>query len=151
MDNPIHQPITNRTMPACTILPVLTYTDLEQSIAWLSKTFGFTERWRVGNHRAQLAYDDGVIVLTAKHNAGTHSPAAATNDHSLLVRVKDVAAHYERAKKNGASILEEPADYLYGERQYSCLDPDGHVWMFSQSIADLAPEDWGGVSANKKG
>ncbi len=32
----------------------------------------------------------------------------------------------------------------YGERQYSAEDPAGHQWTFSETIADVAPEDWGG-------
>ena len=33
------------------------------------------------------------------------------------------------------------------ERQYTAQDHAGHWWTFSQHIADLAPEDWGAVSA----
>jgi hypothetical protein len=36
--------------------------------------------------------------------------------------------------------------YPFGECQYGVVDPGGHRWTFSQSIADLAPEDWGGTS-----
>jgi len=37
------------------------------------------------------------------------------------------------------------ADYPYGERQYTVEDPGGHRWTFSQTIADVAPEKWGGA------
>jgi uncharacterized glyoxalase superfamily protein PhnB len=37
-----------------------------------------------------------------------------------------------------------PVDYPYGERQYSAVDPGGHVWTFSESIADVDPASWGG-------
>jgi len=37
-----------------------------------------------------------------------------------------------------------PADYPYGERQYTAEDLAGHVWTFSLSINDVAPEEWGG-------
>jgi len=39
-----------------------------------------------------------------------------------------------------------PADYPYGERQYTAEGLAGHCWTFSQSIADVAPEEWGGTS-----
>jgi uncharacterized glyoxalase superfamily protein PhnB len=32
-----------------------------------------------------------------------------------------------------------------GERQYSAEDLGGHVWTFSQSIADVDPASWGGI------
>jgi|GEM_PF-2851740 hypothetical protein len=39
----------------------------------------------------------------------------------------------------GAVILRPAQDYAYGERQYSA-----NVWTFTQSIADVRPEEWGG-------
>ena len=60
------------------------------------------------------------------------------------VRVDDVDAHHAHAAASGARILRPPADYPYGERQYTALDLAGHVWTFSQSIADVDPADWGG-------
>jgi hypothetical protein len=38
----------------------------------------------------------------------------------------------------------EPTDFEYGERQYTAEDPFGHRWTFSQTLRDVAPEDWGG-------
>jgi hypothetical protein len=32
------------------------------------------------------------------------------------------------------------------ERQYTAEDLGGHRWTFAQSIADVAPEEWGGLS-----
>ncbi|MGO9885060.1 MAG: glyoxalase, partial [Solirubrobacteraceae bacterium] len=45
-------------------------------------------------------------------------------------------------------LLDEPTDFPYGERQYNAIDLGGHHWTFSQSIADVAPEQWGGTSAS---
>jgi hypothetical protein len=41
----------------------------------------------------------------------------------------------------GAPIVSSPADYPYGERQYTAEDLAGHRWTFTQAIADLAPDD----------
>ena len=46
---------------------------------------------------------------------------------------------------DGAVVVEQRQS---GERQYTAVDLGGHVWTFSQSIADVAPEGWGGVSAS---
>jgi uncharacterized glyoxalase superfamily protein PhnB len=66
--------------------------------------------------------------------------------HSIVIRVEDVDSHYARARQGGARILRPPEDFPYGERAYSAEDLEGHRWTFTQSIADVAPEDWGGVS-----
>lgn len=63
-----------------------------------------------------------------------------------MVRVEDAGAHHEQASRRGARILHPPTDYPYGERQYEVEDLAGHRWTFSESIADVAPEDWGGAA-----
>jgi uncharacterized glyoxalase superfamily protein PhnB len=126
-------------MPASTVIPVLGYEDVGEAIAWLCGAFGFTERWRAGSHRAQLAVGDGAVALTEQGG----EPQAA----EVMVRVDDVDAHHARARKLGAKVVRGPADYPYGERQYTAVDPGGHHWTFSETIADVAPEEWGGASA----
>jgi len=46
-----------------------------------------------------------------------------------------VNAHFERARKAGAAILEEPKDTFYGHRRYGAEDPEGHQWYFAQEPA----------------
>jgi uncharacterized glyoxalase superfamily protein PhnB len=128
-------------MPQSTVIPVLGYEHVGEAIVWLCRTFGFTERWRAGSHRAQLAVGDGAVALTERD--GDARPA------EVMVRIDDVDAHFERARVNRAEILREPADYPYGERQYTAVDPGGHHWTFSETIADVAPEDWGGTAAGR--
>jgi hypothetical protein len=38
----------------------------------------------------------------------------------------------------------------FGERVYTVEDLAGHRWTFSQSIADVAPEQWGATIARPK-
>ncbi len=142
--------VHNRTMPSCTVIPVLAYNNVETAIEWLCRTFGFTERWRAGNHRAQLSFGEGTIAVTAQSQQtdGTTSSQHISPHHSLMVRVSDVTAHYEHTTRHGAQVLLPPADFPYGERQYTVTDIGGHIWTFSQSIADLLPEDWGGKSGH---
>jgi uncharacterized glyoxalase superfamily protein PhnB len=61
------------------------------------------------------------------------------------VRVADVDSHYKHAKKTGARIINPPAEYPYGERQYTVEDIAGHLWTFSETIADVDPDLWGGT------
>jgi uncharacterized glyoxalase superfamily protein PhnB len=130
--------IDNRSMPSCPVLPVLGYDDVAEAVAWLCDTFGFRERWRAGSHRAQVAIGDAAIAVT---DAGSGSSRA-----TVMVRVEDVVAHHARATERGAQVVAPPADFPYGERQYTVQDLGGHTWTFSQSIADVSPEDWGGTS-----
>jgi uncharacterized glyoxalase superfamily protein PhnB len=133
-------------MPPSSVIPEFVYEDVGEAIGWLSDKFGFQVRWQAGDHRAQLWLNGGTVVVTEPRTS-----KALSGPQSLLVRVPDVRAHYERARERGAKILEGPRDFPYGERQYAAEDLGGHHWGFSQSIADLgrvplAPEEWGGAS-----
>ncbi|MBZ9738668.1 VOC family protein [Mesorhizobium sp. CO1-1-4] len=133
----------NRSMPASTVIPVLSYPDVEAASRWLCEAFGFELRLTIGNHRAQLGFGDGAVVVTTLKRRGS-APSPGDEGFSVMVRVEDVDAHHRRAMRSGAMALTEPTSYPYGERQYSCRDLAGHAWTFSQTIADAAPEEWGG-------
>jgi uncharacterized glyoxalase superfamily protein PhnB len=137
---------TNRSIPAASVVPVLIYPDVQAAADWLSAAFGFEERVRIGdNHRAQMRWDTGaLIVADVRHDQ--RPPRAGEVTHSVLVRVADARSHCERARAHGARILMEPTDFEYGERQYTAEDHAGHRWTFSQTLADVAPEEWGGQS-----
>jgi uncharacterized glyoxalase superfamily protein PhnB len=37
-----------------------------------------------------------------------------------------------------------PETYPFGERQYTARDFAGHVWTFTQTVANVEPGAWGG-------
>ena len=126
-------------MPPSVIIPVLAYPDVRAAVEWLCRNFGFVERLRIGDHRAQLTFEGGAIAVT-----GGAVSAASNVSHSIMIRVADVDDHHSRAKRSGVEILTPPTDFPYGERQYSAVDLGGHVWTFSQTVADSDPKTWGG-------
>ncbi len=133
-------------MPRSPVIPELVYPDVREAVAWLCDAFGFAERWVAGDHRAQLAVDDAAVVVMTTDvwdHAAPHGDAAT---HGVMVGVEDVDAHHARAKAHEARILDDPTDFPYGERQYNAEDHAGHRWTFSQTIADVTPEEWGGQS-----
>jgi uncharacterized glyoxalase superfamily protein PhnB len=141
---------TNRSIPASTVIPVLVYPDVREAVAWLGAAFGFVEQVRIGeDHRSQLGFGDGAVIIgDVRHDR--RPPRAGEVTHSVMVRVDDVAAHCGRAREHGARIVMEPTDFEYGERQYAAEDPAGHQWTFSQTLADVAPEEWGGTSVTPR-
>ncbi|MGI5236852.1 VOC family protein [Dactylosporangium sp. CA-139066] len=137
---------TNRSIPAATVIPVLTYPDVRAAVAWLEAAFGFAERVRIGeDHRAQMRVGDGALIV-ADTGGERGAPTGGPVTHAVMVRVDDARAHCEHARAHGARIVMEPADFEYGERQYQAEDLAGHRWTFSQTLADVAPEEWGGTT-----
>jgi uncharacterized glyoxalase superfamily protein PhnB len=136
---------SNRSIPRSAVIPVLIYPDVREAVAWLTAAFGFAERVQIGeNHRSQLSFGDGAVIAgDVRHDRRPPRPGEVT--HSVMVRVDAVDAHCERAREHGATILMEPTDFEYGERQYTAGDPAGHQWTFSETLRDIAPEEWGGI------
>jgi uncharacterized glyoxalase superfamily protein PhnB len=91
-------------------------------------------RLRIGAHRAQLQFGGGEIVISQ-----SSLPDAAPGSGSVMVRVEAIDAHFHRARQNGARIVRDLEDFPYGERQYTCLDPAGHSWTFSETIGTSLP------------
>jgi len=138
----------NRSIPSSTVIPVLIYPDVRAAVAWLGAAFGFAERVRIGEaHRAQLAFGDGAVIVGDTHG-DRRPPRPDEVTHSVTVRVDDVRAHCARAREHGARIVMEPTDFEYGERQYTAEDLAGHQWTFSETLADVAPEEWGGQTVS---
>ena len=135
---------SNRSMPLAQVIPELAYPDVIAATNWLTGAFGFSVRLRIGDHRAQLGFGTGAIVLRAGAAPGPEASAS----HSVMVRVQDVDAHYARALAAGAKVSGSPTTHPYGERQYAAQDLAGHWWVFSQSVEDVHPSQWGGELLN---
>ncbi len=139
--------LTNRSAPPATVTPVLNYPDVREAVAWLERAFGFGERVRIGeDHRAQLRVgEDGSIVVADVH--GDHvAPRGGVVTQLIKLRVPDVDAAFERAREAGAKVLQEPHTWEYGERSGVVEDPAGHRWELTQTVRDVEPEEWGGVT-----
>ena len=87
-----------------------------------------------------MEIDTGLLML-AKPGADFRSPRRLGAATSLVhVYVDDLHAHYERAKAAGAVIRSEPTEKPYGTIQYSAVDPEGHLWLFSEQVRTPDPE-----------
>ena len=128
------------------------YRDPGRMIDWLCRAFGFTVRIRVEGddgriEHSELTYGEGLIMVggeradaSARWGVNMRSPlSAGCNTQGLMVYVDDVDAHCARARAEGATIVDEPALHDYGEefwadRSYGVVDPEGHLWWFSQRM-----------------
>jgi uncharacterized glyoxalase superfamily protein PhnB len=134
------------------VVPILVYEDVGKAVDWLCGAFGFRERLRAAGPggsitHAQLDIAEGAVML-GRQGAEFRPPRSNEVSQYVTVRVEDVDKHFERVRQCGARILQSPADKPFGERQYTVEDLGGHRWTFSQSIADVAPEEWGATLAS---
>jgi uncharacterized glyoxalase superfamily protein PhnB len=139
--------LTNRSAPPATVTPVLVYPDVRAAVAWLEAAFGFEERVRIGDgHRAQLRVGlDGAVVV-ADVGGERVAPDGGGETHVVKVRVPDVDSAFARARERGARIVEDLNTWEYGERSGVLEDIGGHRWELTQTLRDVEPEEWGGIT-----
>jgi uncharacterized glyoxalase superfamily protein PhnB len=134
----------NRSIPPVTVIPVLVYPDVRAAVAWLTRAFGFAERVRIGDaHRAQLAIGHDGAMIVADVGGEQRAPSPGVVTQVVKVRVDDVDAQFERARTFGARVVEPPTEQPYGERECTVEDLAGHRWQFTQTVRDVAPEEYG--------
>ena len=140
--------LSNRSAPPATVTPVLMYADVRAAVAWLQAAFGFEERVRIGDgHRAQLRVgSDGAVVVADVSSGDRVAPSGDGMTHLIKVRVADVDAAFERARDQGARVVEELTTWEYGERSGVVEDLGGHRWELTQTVRDVVPEEWGGMT-----
>jgi uncharacterized glyoxalase superfamily protein PhnB len=138
---------SNRSAPPATVTPVLVYPDVRAAVAWLEAAFGFEERVRIGDaHRAQMRVGvDGAIVV-ADVGGDRAAPNGGGTTHLIKVRVADVDSAFARACERGGRVVEDLTTWEYGERSGIVEDIGGHRWELTQTVRDVEPEDWGGVT-----
>ncbi len=131
----------------------LYYREAGKMIDWLCEAFGFEiilkvegENGRV--EHSELKYGEGLIMVgeerfgaASRWNVDMKSPLSlgGANTQGLMVFVDDVDTHCAHARNAGAKIVEKPSLNDYGEeywadRSYGAVDPEGHLWWFTQRV-----------------
>jgi uncharacterized glyoxalase superfamily protein PhnB len=127
------------------VTPILAVADVRRAVDWYGSVFGFVEHVRIGEaHRAQLGLDgERAEVIVRELKDDEHGAVAGSE---IMLRVDDVNAVLEAARRSGAHGDAAGRDMPYGERQGSVTDPFGHRWVLTQTVRDADPADWGGAT-----
>jgi len=138
-----------------TFTPAVFYKDPLAAIAWLQRVFGFELASLITDAQGKLAHSEltfqgGVLDVGGEWEgsivgpARMRSPATVEGVNTQFVRIQmedGLDAHCEHARAQGANITAEPEDQFYGARTYRVVDPEGHVWSFSQEVRVVSTED----------
>jgi len=142
-------------MSGPTFTPAVFYKDPMAAIDWLQRVFGFEVASLITDPEGRLAHSElifrggsltvggeweGAIVGPAR----MRSPATVEGVNTQFVRIQledGLDAHFEHARAEGANITDGPADQFYGSRTYRVVDPEGHVWNFSQDVRVVTVEE----------
>jgi uncharacterized glyoxalase superfamily protein PhnB len=122
------------------ITPYLYYEDVGGALKFLAKAFGFRKHGRAMSRpdgrviHAVMKLGDDFVMMGCPGSKYKNPKRLGQATQSLLINVPNIDRHFQRARKAGATILEEPKDTFYGQRRYGAEDPEGHQWYFVQKI-----------------
>ncbi len=139
------------TAPRPSVVPLLWYDKPRDAIAWLEAALGFEARMIVGDDgggviHSELTFGDGAIYVVGpgspdQAGASPLQTGGVNTQHIHMNLAGGLDAHCERARAAGARILREPADQPYGDRVYTCADPERHRWSFGEPTVALTAQE----------
>lgn len=123
-----------------TVIPALSYRDAGAALELLTKTFGFAEHsvYRDDGGKvlhAELSFGNGMVMIGPTSDTAFGKMMRQPADvggvtATVYAIVTDPDAHHARALAAGLEIVMPLRDEFYGGREYSCRDPEGHIWTF---------------------
>jgi PhnB protein len=131
-----------------TLTPFLCVADGRAAIAFYTEVLGATvvsvmDTPSGGVAHAELDFGHGRLQLSdAMPDYGLRAPdRPETVDHSIAFYCADVDAVTALAAERGATVREQPTDFVTGDRFASILDPFGHRWSIMTRVEDISPEE----------
>lgn len=90
---------------------------------------------------AEVAIGD-LVVAVKDEDDGDPSPTTLGGSPVILaLHVDDADRVADAMVREGARVVHPVQDAPYGQRGGRVADPYGHLWMISQQIEDLSPEE----------
>ena len=143
------------------VAPLLWYERPHEAIDWLQKALGFEAVIVVsgdgdGVMHSELTFGNGAIYVVGPpgigggHGGASPGQVGGRNTQSVHLNLTEgLDAHCETARAHGAKIEREPADQPYGDRVYTCVDPEGHSWSFGQPVKVMSAEEMAKATGRK--
>lgn len=131
------------------LVPYLVAKDAARAIDFYVEAFGAVEDFRMtdpGDGRvghAELAIGGSRLMLADEYpDFGAVGPETIGGTPvTFHLATEAVDADVARAVAAGATLLRQPTDQSFGERNAVLIDPFGHRWMLSQTIETVTPAE----------
>lgn len=121
--------------------PGLRYRDVQAAVDWLSQAFGFELRTLDADANgtvryAELSFGSTIIMVGAVSGFDIDRYMKQPDDiggaetQCCYYVVDDLDALYVRARRAGSEIVIDLTTRPSGARDFTCRDPEGHLWCF---------------------
>ena len=132
-----------------TVTPCLIVSDVNHAVDFYTQALGaelLTQANDLSDSfavQASVKIGNSVIILQAENLAsGLLSPLSQANgSNQLHLYVEDIDALWARALAAGATVISEPVDTYWGDRNGVLLDMFGHRWSLASRIEHVSIEE----------
>lgn len=130
------------------VYPYLRVKDAAAAIEFYTQVFGAKEQVRLFEPSGRIGHAElslgGVTLMLSDEfpEYGIVGPQSIGGTGAAIkLRVVNADAIAVRAVAAGATMVREPADEFYGERDCTIRDPFGHEWILAHTIEKISPEE----------
>jgi uncharacterized glyoxalase superfamily protein PhnB len=131
------------------VVPYLIVKGAAGAIDFYGKAFGARELYRLVDPvdqrigHAELAFGDSLVMLADEYpDFGAVGPETIGGSPvKLHLDVQDADAAFDRAVRNGGTVLRPLRNEFHGARSGLIGDPFGYAWFVSQKVEDLTPAE----------
>ncbi len=128
------------------LYPRLVVSDAARAIDFYTVAFGAEEVARYTDADGKIVHAElrigGAVVAVKDEGDGDPSPPTLGGSPVIMaLDVSDADAVGDAMTRAGATVVYPIQDWPYGSRGGRLADPFGHLWMVSQQIQDLAPDE----------
>ncbi|MDG9709355.1 VOC family protein [Streptomyces sp. DH10] len=137
---------TNGTLSLTRLYARLVVSDGPRAIDFYRTAFGAEEIERYTGPdgkivHAMLRLGDAVIAVKDADESDPAPDSLGGSPVIMALDVSDADAVAEAMLRGGARVVYPVADQHYGQRGGRLADPFGHLWMISQTIEELTPQE----------
>jgi PhnB protein len=130
------------------VFPYLRVKGAAAAIDFYTRVFGAQERFRISEPSGSIGHAElslGAATLMLSDEFPEYGivgpPSTGSTGAAIKLRVVNADAMAVRAVAAGATMVREPADEFYGERECTIRDSFGHEWILAHEIEKVSPEE----------
>ena len=123
--------------------------DIEKLVEFYSDVLGFDVTFTLPGEDGKLVHasvkrGDSLVMFgkldeSNPHNQGKLGTGVAL--YSTVADNEDIDAYFRRVKDAGATVIQEPTDQFWGNRDWIVTDPDGYLLWIGKEMRSVPAEE----------
>ncbi len=131
------------------IIPAFAVESIERSVEFYSQVLGFEVQFTLPGPDNRLIHasvnrGDASVMFGQRDPNNPHDQGNLGAGVALYMTVadtEDIDAYFQRVKEAGATVVQEPTDQFWGNRDWIVADPDGYLLWIGKVMRAVSAEE----------